>query len=265
MSTLTIYINNLIQRLLKPANDVQKNELGEYEAESVQKTLIDSYVPAPILEARKVQDKIVTERFRGKKLAIADIGCGDGYHGEIFAPDAELYHGFEISSAMARQTSERWAENGLDNAKVFHGDAAQINLEPNTYDVAWSLYFTPGNFREEFDDIRKYDDEYLDANPQFIKIIGNFYNALKPGGKIFLCVYKDSPKTEALQRKFYKDTGQEVITPLGSRFVATKENFWSVRWTKRSMLSNLAECGIKPEQIIFNDLNGISWLVEIVK
>lgn len=265
MSTLVIYINDLIQRFLKPVEDVQKNELGEYESESVQKTLVDSYVPAPILEARKTQDRIIIDRFKGKKLAIADIGCGDGYHGEIFAPDAEIYHGFEISSAMANQTNERWKSNGLDNAKVFHGDAARMDIEPNTYDVAWSLYFTPGNFREEFDDIRKYDDEYLDANPQFIKIIGNFYNALKAGGRIFLCVYKDKPETEALQRKFYRDTGQEVITPLGSRFVATKENFWSVRWTERSMLSNLSECGINPEQVIFNDLNDISWLVEIVK
>lgn len=266
MTTLAIYINGLLRKLIGTDNEVQlKNELGEYEDESVQKTLIDAYVPASILEARKRQDEIILERFKGKKLSIADIGCGDGYHGEIFAPEAELYHGFEISSAMASETRERWQENGLENTDVFEGDASAMKLEPNTYDVAWSLYFTSGNFREEFDDIRKYDDKYLDANPQFIKIISNFYNALKPDGKLFLTVYKDAPKTEAAQRKFYKDTGQTVITPLGSRFVATEENFWSVRWTKRSMLSNLAECGIEPGQVTFNDLNEASWLVEIAK
>lgn len=266
MTTLAIYINQLLRRLLEGSQEqVLKNELGEYEDESVQKTLVDSYVPAPILQARKTQDKIIIERFKGKKLNIADIGCGDGYHGEIFAPDAVCYHGYEISSEMANKTRERWKTNGLNNAEVFQGDAGSMALESDKYDIAWSLYFTSGNFRDEFDDIRKYDDAYLDKNPKFIKIISNFYKALKTGGKIFLTVYKDCPKTEAAQRKFYKDTGQTVITPLGSRFVATKENFWSVRWTERSMLSNLNECGIKPEQVVFNDLNEVSWLVEITK
>ena len=93
----------------------------------------------------------------------------------------------------------------------------------------------------------------------------SYYNSLKKNGKLFLTVYKDMPETEAAQRKFYKDTNQTVITDLGSRFVATKENFWSARWTKKSMLSNLAECGIEPAQVRFNDLNEVSWLVEVTK
>jgi SAM-dependent methyltransferase len=241
------------------------NELGEYEAKSVQKTLDNSYVPKPILEARKVQDKFIKNRFKGKKIAIADIGCGDGYHGEIFGPECILYHGFEISSEMAKKTRRKWKNQGLKNTQVIKGDAGGVKLKESAYDVAWSLYFTSGNFREEFDDIRCYDDAYLDKNPAFIKIVSNFYNALKPGGKLFLTVYKDKPKTEKTQRTFYKKTGQTVITPLGSRFVATKENFWSVRFTRESMLKNLSQCGVKPAQVKFNDLNEISWLVEITK
>lgn len=242
-----------------------KNQLREYESESVQKTLDNSYVPESILDARLVQDRIIRERFEGKSLRIADIGCGDGYHGEIFAPSCVSYHGFEISSEMAGKTRQRWDKNGLKNAKVTHGDASKVELEPNSYDVAWSLYFTSGNFRDEFDDLSKYNDAYLDKNPAFIGIVSNFYQALSVGGKLFLTVYKDQPETEEAQHTFYRKTGQTVITPKGSRFVATKENFWSVRWTKDSMLSNLAACGIKPEQVKFNDLNEISWFVEITK
>ena len=47
--------------------------------------------------------------------------------------------------------------------------------------------------------------------------------------------------------------------------MATEENFWSVRWTKESMLSNLRAFGIEPEQVVFNDLNEIAWLVEVTK
>ncbi|MCK5609945.1 class I SAM-dependent methyltransferase [Candidatus Pacearchaeota archaeon] len=242
-----------------------KNELGEYESKSVQRTLDNSYVPESILEARLVQDRIIRERFEGKALRIADIGCGDGYHGEVFAPDCVSYHGFEISSEMAEKTRQRWQESGLNNTEVTHGDASKIELKPNSYDVAWSLYFTSGNFREEFDDISKYNDAYLDQNPAFIGIVSNFYRALRFGGRLFLTVYKDRPETEEAQRTFYKKTGQTVVTPKGSRFVATKENFWSVRWTEESMLSNLAACGIQPEQVKFNDLNDISWLVEVTK
>lgn len=271
MTSIALYVNRFLQGLLgnvKNDNHVatpHANQLGEYESESVQRTLDNNYVPKPILEARQIQDAILTERFKGQKINIADIGCGDGYHGETFAPDCNVYHGYEISKEMVKKTGQRWEENGLKNARVVECDAGKVELKPEFYDVAWSLYFTSGNFRDEFDDLAKYDDAYLDKNPKFIAIISNFYNALKQGGKLFLTVYKDKPETEAAQRKFYKDTGQTVVTSLGSRFVASKENFWSVRWTKESMLSNLIECGIKPEQVIFNDLNSVGWLVEITK
>lgn len=272
MSTLALYFNYLVQKLLGSPEEIQikdtpveSNALKEYEEESVQKTLDNSFVPTPILNARKIQDEIITRRFKGRPLRIADIGCGDGYHGETFAPDCLHYHGFEISSEMAKKTRNLWKSLGLNNTKVTEDDASTVKLESDSLDIAWSLYFTSGNFREEFDDIRKYDDAYLDANPQFIKIISNFYNALRRGGKMFLTVYKDAPVTEKAQRTFYKQTGQTVVTPLGSRFVATKENFWSVRWTKRSMLANLAQCDIAPEQVKFNDLNEVAWLVEVTK
>jgi hypothetical protein len=31
------------------------------------------------------------------------------------------------------------------------------------------------------------------------------------------------------------------------------------------MLSNLSACGIGPDDVVFNDLNAIAWLVEIKK
>lgn len=266
MITLVLHFNDILRRFFTSSRSgTQSNELREYESESVQKTLDNSYVPKPILEARKIQDEIIKKRFFGKDIAIADIGCGDGYHGEIFAPECKTYHGFEISSEMAEKTRKKWAEQGLENAKVFHGDASCIELDTDTYDVAWSLYFTSGNFRDELEDVELYDDSYLDKNPAFIKIVSNFYESLKPGGKLFLTVYKDRPETEEAQHTFYKNTGQTVVTPLGYRFVATEENFWSVRFTKKSMLSNLAECGIEASQVQFNDLNDVAWLVEVTK
>lgn len=82
---------------------------------------------------------------------------------------------------------------------------------------------------------------------------------------MLLTVYKDVPEAEAAQWDFYEHAGQRVLTPKGSRFAATADGFWSVRFTTESMLSNLSACGIAETQVTFHDLNAIAWLVEIVK
>ena len=241
------------------------NRSRNSEDQAVQQTLTASYCPDAIREARERQDAILIERFQGQPYAIADIGCGTGYHGSIFAPACVLYHGFEIAPEIAAIARTRWQEEGLDNAEVFLEDVAEANLEDECYDLVFCLYFTPGNFRDPSDDLRLYTGAYLDRNPRFIDVIARFYKALKTGGSMFLTIYKDVPEAEAAQIDFYEHTGQHVITPSGSRFVATAERFWSVRWTKKSMLSNLSACAIAEDDVVFHDLNAIAWLVEIKK
>ena len=240
-------------------------DIQRAEDKAVQQTLLSTYCPAPIKDAREKQDAILTERFKGGSYRIADLGCGDGYHGAIFAPTCELYHGFEIAPEIAALAEARWREDGLEHASVFVGDAANVQLREEFYDLVFCLYFTPGNFRDKSEELGMYSDEYLDRNPGFIEVMSKFYHALKPGGRMFLTVYRDVPEAEKSQIDFYLHTGQHVVTPKGSRFVMTKENFWSVRWTRESMLSNLSGFGVSPDQVSFNELNHIAWLVEIEK
>jgi ubiquinone/menaquinone biosynthesis C-methylase UbiE len=241
------------------------NSLRESEDRAVLNALESSYCPEPIKEARERQDEILIERFRGYPYAIADIGCGTGYHGSIFAPTCRLYHGFEISTHIGKIAQERWRKEGLNNTELYLGDATQVKLLDNFYDIVWCLYFTPGNFREPSTDLSLYTDAYLNRNPSFIAIFSNFYRSLKPGGLMFLTIYKDVPEAEAAQIDFYEHTDQRVVTPRGGRFVATAENFWSARWTEESLLSNLKACGIAEADVMFHDLNHIAWLVEISK
>ena len=241
------------------------NSLRESEARATLKSLESSYCPAPIREARERQDEILIERFQGQPYTIADIGCGTGYHGSIFAPTCRLYHGFEISTHIAKIAQERWRKEGLNNTELFLGDATQTKLQENFYDLVFCLYFTPGNFREPSTDLSLYTDAYLDRNPSFIAIFSKFYESLKPGGLMFLTIYKDVPEAEEAQIDFYEHTDQHVVTPRGARFVATAENFWSARWTKDSLLSNLKACEIAERDVMFRDLNHIGWLVEIRK
>ncbi|MGH7492116.1 MAG: class I SAM-dependent methyltransferase [bacterium] len=241
------------------------DELRDSENQAVRQALTSSYCPELIKEARERQDAVLVERFRGKPYRIADIGCGTGYHGELFAPSCLLYHGFEIAPEIAEMAREKWRQASLDNAELFLGDVTEADLKDASYDLVFCLYFTPGNFRDPSDDLSLYTDAYLDRNPRFIQLISRFYRAMTPGGSMFLTVYKDVPEAETAQIDFYEHTGQHVITPRGLRFVATAERFWSARWTKASMLSNLSACTIKEREVVFNDLNSIAWLVEITK
>jgi SAM-dependent methyltransferase len=239
----------------------------ESENEALQRTIESSYCPAPIREARQRQDRILGQQLRQGPYNIADIGCGNGYHAVLLAPVARLYHGFEISPLMAEAARELWRNARPDNARIFVGDAAQVAVEEAFYDVILCLYFTAGNIRDKSDDLSLYSNAYLDRNPRFIDVISRFYRALKAGGSMFLTLYKDVPEAETAQVDFYEHTGQHVVTPRGggSRFVATAEGFWSARWTRDSLLSNLDACGIRPDAVAWNDLNDIAWLVEVVK
>ena len=227
--------------------------------------LLGDYVPELIREARERQDEIMIERFRGRRLRIADIGSGEGYHGSIFAPECELYHGFEIAPELAAMTRERWQTEGLSNARVFEGDVAAAELEDDFYDLVVCMYFTPGNFRDVSEDLSLYTDQYLDHNPVFIDIMSRYYRALRPGGDMFLTVYRDLPEAEAAQIDFYTTTGHPPVSAKGARYVATGDMFWSVRWTEQSMLSNLHDCRIGKNAVTFHELNEIAWLVEINK
>jgi SAM-dependent methyltransferase len=235
------------------------------ENDAVRRTLEATYCPEPIRAARERQDAILIERFRGRPHAIADVGCGTGYHGSIFAPGCRLYHGFEIAPELAAIARDRWRGEGLDNAEVFLGDVAEVELRRDFYDLAFCLYFTPGNIRDPSKDLDLYTDAYLDRNPRLVAVVRRLLDALRVGGRLLLTVYQDVPEAEEAQIDFYEHSGQHVVTPRGSRFVATAEGFWSVRWTRASMLSNLAASGVPEGSVRFHELNEIAWLVEIEK
>ncbi len=224
-----------------------------------------SYCPELIQEARQRQDAILVERFKGRPYAIADLGCGTGYHGSIFAPGCRLYHGFEIAPEIAEIARGRWRQEGLENTELYVGDIADAPARTAFYDLVFCLYFTPGNLREPSTDLTVYTDEVLDRNPKFIEVMSLFHRALKPGGYLFLTVYKDVPAAEAAQIDFYRHNAQQIVSPPDARFVATDSGFWSVRWTERSMLSNLVACGVREGDVTFHDLNEIAWLVEVRK
>lgn len=246
-----------------PVAQVKVGPSAEYDDPAVRATLEDSNIPGLIRRARKEQDRLLWDRYEGRSVRIADIGCGDGYHARIYAPLCALYHGYEISPHMAEKARRRCAD--LQNVEIIEGDAHQVALRSEKYDVVWCLYFGAGNLREFREVLSDYGIAYLDENPRFIGIVGRFYAALEEGGSLFLTVYKDTPQAEEAQRSFYWRTNQFVLTDFGSRFVATDKGFWSVRWTRESALHHLEQAGVPRANVTFMSLNEIAWLVEARK
>ena len=115
----------------------------ESEAAALQKTLLSSYSPAPVREARRRQDEVLLQRLRNGLYTMADIGCGNGYHAVLLAASTRAYHGFEVSPAMAAAARELWRQEGIANASIFVGDAAVATLQDALYDIVLCLYFTP--------------------------------------------------------------------------------------------------------------------------
>lgn len=233
------------------------------EHRATHRALFSSSPPALLAEARRRQDEIVAERFGGQRLRIADLGCGDGYHASLLAPQCAFYHAYELAPQMAAMARQRFASEGLDRATLFEVDVSNCDLGQRRYDLVLCMYFTPGNFRDVSDDLSLYSDQYLDHNPVFTRIVRRFYQRLDAPGQMLLTVYRDTPQAEQAQLSLYRSSGQQPVTPPGSRFVATAEGFWSVRWTRHSMLSNLADAGIGPQSVQFHELNEIAWLVQI--
>ena len=213
----------------------------ESEADALRRNLMSSYSPAAVRQAR--QDDLLLQRLGNGSYLMADIGCGDGYHAVLLAAAASAYHGFEVSPIMATAACELWRRKGIAHATVIVGDAAVAVLPNVLYDIVLCLYFTPGNIRDRSADLGLYSDAYLDRNPRFIRVLSRFHRAMKAGGRMFLTLHKDVPEAESAQVDLYESTGQHVVTAPGSRFAATSEGFWSARWTRDSLVSNLDGCG----------------------
>src|SRR5262249_34059121 len=157
-------------RVLKVSDgsgECMRNMSRESENEAVKRSLESSYCPELIREARERQDRLLGERLRPGPYKIADVGGANGCHAVILAPVPLLHHGFEISPAIAETERSQWQKERIDNARIFVGDVAEVDLKDEFYDVVLCLYFTPGNFRDRSDDLSLYSDAYLDRNPQF--------------------------------------------------------------------------------------------------
>ena len=228
-----------------------------YRSRNIDKTLSKKFMTgfvrnAQIEELKNL--KIIIEKMysKNKKLrTIIDIGVGDARMPIVLSKTSiwnkiKLYIGID-NSKIEIIKSNKIIKSKNKKVKIIYFDASLLNKKhPNEifkhkYDLIICTYFTPGNFKPDQIKIKAdsnglivpYPESCLNPNRKFIKIFKSAYRMLNSGGKIILgSTYIDNDSNRIRQEEFYKKCGMTIITSRKDSFTATKEGFWSQRFTK---------------------------------
>ncbi len=94
------------------------------------------------------------------------------------------------------------------------------------------------------------------------KIFSQAYSLLSPGGEVVIgSCYIDNNATRLKQEHFYQKAGMTIITDERDSFTATKERFWSQRFTKEKLLAYLNF--VDPGEISFIPLDTYGYAMQV--
>jgi SAM-dependent methyltransferase len=229
-----------------------------YKNIKTDRTLDEKFMTPPLKNAQIAEFKelknIIKKVYLETKepLTILDIGVGDGRVPLLFSKEPiwkkiKLYIGFDNSKVEIKKSQNAIKERELKNkVKIVYFDAINLNKKTSNeifghrYDLVICTYFTPGDFKPDAIKIKTdknglivpYPKNCLDPNKKFVQIFKDSYNLLKDNGKIILgSTYIDTDVNRIRQEEFYRKCGMTVITSKNDSFTATKEGFWSQRFT----------------------------------
>jgi SAM-dependent methyltransferase len=237
-----------------------------YSSEKVERTLDDNFLTNNLRNARKNESELLQKElsdlydFFKIPLKVFDIGIGDGYVPISFKKkllaNIETYIGIDNSTRELEHCNRNVSKVELSNKiKTFEFDATNLNDDsfrqklPLPFHAVICTYFTPGNFRpdeikleeDELGHIKPYSVEALNPNKKFQKVFSEAYKLLCKNGKLILgSTYIESSATRLKQEEFYKNCGMNIITTEKDNFTATREGFWSERFTDEKVYSYLS-------------------------
>ena len=257
---------------------------GIYETEdSVTRSFDQDFIPEELLQAQWAEfielKKIITEKYLLNKrpISLLDIGIGSARVPKHLCGVPEIwemvgkYDGIDNAWPcinLSRKVIEDLNIGNKVSAQFLQADA--ITSLNRKYDLVITTWFTPGNFSPDDFPFESYDPSHqrldLSKNQKFEKIFSSAYQLLAPDGEIVLgSCYIDNDNTRKKQEAFYRKLGMNVITDAEDEFTATKERFWSQRFTKGKMLNYFSD--VPSEKILFTPLDtyNFAMLVRIKK
>lgn len=257
---------------------------GIYETEdSVTRSFDQGFIPEELLQAQWAElielKKIITEQFLLKKRAISmlDIGIGNARVPKHLSGVAEIwnmvatYDGIDNAWPCVNISKKIIADLNIgDKVSVQFLEADQIDRLNKSYDLIITTWFTAGNFFPDDFPFETYQPSHkrldLFKNEKFERVFSTAYHLLNPGGEIVLgSCYIDNDNTRKKQEAFYRKIGMNIITDEKDEFTATKERFWSQRFTKEKMINYFSF--VPAQKISFTSLDTYDYamLVRIKK
>ncbi|MBN2330231.1 MAG: hypothetical protein JXC85_00275 [Candidatus Aenigmarchaeota archaeon] len=181
----------------------------------------------------------------GKPISLLDVGIGNARFPKHLSGIREIwdlighYDGIDNVQGCVDLSNRVVSEMGLeDKVDVALLDAVNLDALGKKYGMIIFTWFTAGNFYPmdfpfdsyQTDTQERYD---LSRNEKFERIFRNSYDMLESGGEIVIgFVYVDNDSTRKKQEDFYTKCGMTVTTDERDTFTATKERFWSQRFTE---------------------------------
>jgi hypothetical protein len=251
-----------------------------YDSEnSVQQSFDENAIPEEQLQTQWAEfielKKVIADLYvnNKKSISVLDIGIGDGRIVKHLSGIKEiwecigLYDG--IDNAVPCLAISTKLINDLkiqDKVKLSYLEAHHLDTVAEKYDLIITTWFTAGNFYPQdfpFETYRETGKRIdLSENKRFEKIFFDAYNLLNPGGEILIgSCYIDNDNTRKKQEAFYKKMGMTVITDSLDTFTATKEKFWSQRFTKEKLQHYLSFA--TPEKIIYTPLDTYDFAMQV--
>jgi hypothetical protein len=246
---------------------------------TVQKSFDTDFITQYSLQAQWAEfielKKVITELYFKKNtpITILDIGIGNARIPKHLCEIEEIwdmiaaYDGTDNAEPCISISNKVITElNIRDKVSVYFFEAVNLNRWDKKYDLIITTWFTAGNFYPENFPFETYKEkgEKLDLskNKKFGTIFSNAYNLLNPGGEVVIgACYVDNESTRKKQELFYKKMGMTIITDEQDSFTATKERFWSQRFTKEKLLNYLSF--VAPEKISFTPLDTYDYAMQV--
>ena len=254
--------------------------MNMYDNENtVQKSFDDQHLSEDLLQAQWAEftelKKVIAEVYlkRGNPLTVLDIGIGSARIARHMSAIPEMwqmiecYEGTDNAEACIKLSQATATELHIeDKLKLHLLDAINLDQLHKKYDLIICTWFTPGNFYPEDFPFNEYNDSSkrldLSENEKFTRIFSKAYSLLQPNGEIILgACYIDNVNTRKKQEQSYHKMGMKIITNASDSFTATKEQFWSQRFTKEKIRAYLPF--VAPENIVFTPLDPYDYAMQI--
>lgn len=250
---------------------------------TIEKSFDENYLSEELIQAQWAEfielKKVISELYLNKKspITILDIGVGNGRIAKHLSGIDDIWQmiveydgtdNAEACVALSKQTAKSLKID--DKFSIFHIDATNLNQWDKKYDLIISTWFTAGNFYPENFSFENYSDSKktldLTKNEKFEIIFSNAYDLLNPGGEIVIgACYIENDGTRKKQEQSYLKMGMQIITTSNDSFTATKEGFWSQRFTPKKLQNYLHFVEKKKISFILLDTYNYAMQVRIKK